>query len=73
MEGEQIPMLENHFWQQNSKDFYYFQQDEAPSHKNLNVQSRLKSKFGYKFIDKDLCSSRSPDLNPSDYFFKGIS
>lgn len=50
---------------------YYFQQDGATPHRADSVQTWLKSKFGKKFIDKEMWPPRSPDLNPCDFFLWG--
>ena len=49
----------------------YFQQDGAPPHIDATVQAWLTSKFGQKFINKEMWPPYSPDLNPCDFFLWG--
>ena len=53
------------------REKYYFQQDGATPHTAISVQSWMKSKFGQKFITKEMWPPRSPDLNPCDFFLWG--
>lgn len=70
-----LDMLKNYFWPKvyrtkNAKSLY-FQQDGAPAHRHENVQEWLNSKFGSRFLNKDMWPPRSPDLNPCDFFLWG--
>lgn len=70
-----LEMLQNSFWPEmlrtRSYKEYYFIQDGAPPHKKEIVQDWLKSKFGDRFVDKNLWPPYSADLNPCDYFLWG--
>jgi hypothetical protein len=70
-----LEMLKDWFWPKHQRTArykkYYFQQDGAPAHTAKVTQEWLKSKFGAKFIDKQMWPPRSPDLNPCDYFLWG--
>ena len=70
-----LHMLKTFFWPKHYrlKDAkkYYFQQDGATPHTANLVQDYLKDKFGDQFIGKKQWPSRSPDLNPCDYFLWG--
>ena len=65
-------MLKNFFWPKVLRtaeyEKYYFQQDVARPHTAAIVQTWLKGKFGKKLVDKDLWPSRSPDLNPCNFY-----
>jgi hypothetical protein len=50
---------------------FYFQQDGAPAHTAKTIQNWLKSKFGQKFVTKEMWPPRSPDLNPCDFYLWG--
>ncbi len=71
-----LVMLKNFFWPRIEKNpefkKHYFQQDGARPHTATPVQTWLKSKFGNKFIDKNMWPPRSPDLNPCDFFLWGF-
>ena len=45
---------------------FYFQQDCAPPHRNKEVQTWLKLKFGDRFIKSAQWPPRLPDHNPCD-------
>ena len=68
-------MLKKSFWPKvlNTAEYekHYFQQDGVSPHTAKAVQTWLKSKFGNKFIPKDLWPPRSPDLNPCDFYLWG--
>ena len=70
-----LEMLKQFFWPKVLRtaehDRYYFQQDGARPHTAAIVQTWLNSKFGNKFIDKDLWPPRSPDLHPCDFYLWG--
>ncbi len=50
---------------------FYFQQDGAPAYTAKTVQNWLKSKFGQRFVTKEMWPPRSPDLNPCDFYLWG--
>ena len=57
-------MLKFFFWSKEvRKDhtLYYFQQDNASSHRGNKVQKYLKNRFGDRFIYKKIWHPRSPD------------
>ena len=69
-----ITMLQSFFWPKVVRiDYkkYYFQQDGARPHTSNMVQNYLRSKFKDKFMDKKRWPSRSPDLNPCDFYLWG--
>ena len=68
-------MLQSFFWPEilrvsNYKKLY-FQQDGARPHTANSVQNWLRSKFGERFMTKELWPPRSPDLNPCDFYLWG--
>jgi hypothetical protein len=71
-----LQMLQTYFWPKllHVRDYkkYWFQQDGASAHTAIAVQEWLTDKFSTKFVNKFRWPSRSPDLNPCD-FFVGIS
>ena len=68
-------MLQTFFWPKllrtKHHEKYYFQQDGAAAHTSNIVQAWGTSKFGRKFLNKQMWPPRSPDLNPCDYFLWG--
>lgn len=68
-----LEMLQTFFWPKllRTADYkkYYFQQDGAAAHTSNIVQSWCTSKFGEKFLNKEMWPPRSPDLNPCDFFY----
>lgn len=70
-----LDMLQTFFWPKllRTADYkkYYFQQDGAAAHTSNIVQAWCHSKFGVKFLNKEMWPPRSPDLNPCDYFLWG--
>ena len=51
-----------------NKDFT-FVQDSAPSHHANQVQNFLKQKLKSRFVKNTDWPPKSPDCNPSDYYF----
>ena len=70
-----LEMLQTFFWPKllrtKHHEKYYFQQDGAAAHTSNIVQAWGTSKFGRKFLNKQMWPPRSPDLNPCDYFLWG--
>jgi hypothetical protein len=70
-----LDMLKKFFWPLHLKvkkrEKFYFMQDGASPHRQKDVQTWLKGKFGDRFIDAAHWPPRSPDLNPCDFSLWG--
>ena len=68
-------MLKTFFWKKHldTADYkkYCFQQDGATPHTANTVQTWITTKFGGKFVNKEMWPPRSPDLNPCDNYLWG--
>ena len=66
-------MLKKDFWSKVLRtaeyEKYYFQQVGARPHTARTVQTWLMDQFGEKFIDKDMCPPRTPDLSHCDFYY----
>ena len=70
-----LEMLKQWFWPKHLRTAeykkYYFQQDGARPHTSNVVQAWLGEKFEEKAWLKEKWPTRSPDLNPCDFFLWG--